>query len=104
MSMLDDNVRCGDDGQLTCARCAAVLAAAGERHLHRALLRTGEVSLAGPHVRAADPPVVNERVEFRQLLCPSCGTALLTEVVAAADRDTRTATVPGRGAPVRRGS
>jgi hypothetical protein len=40
-------------------------------------------------VRAADPPVVDEQVEFRQLLCPVCGTALLTEVVAAADTATR---------------
>ena len=89
MSRVDDNVLFSDNGELTCAHCRALLATAGEPHLHRALLRTGEVSLAGPHVRAADPPVVNEQVEFRQLLCPSCGTALLTEVVAVADVDTR---------------
>jgi hypothetical protein len=91
MSRLDDNVLSGDNGELTCAHCTALLAARGEPHLHRALLRTGDVSLAGPHVRAADPPVVDEQVEFRQLLCPVCGTALLTEIVAVADSDTRRA-------------
>jgi hypothetical protein len=89
MTRVDDNLRRDEDGGLCCARCAALLATPGEPHLHRALLRTGDVSLAGPHVRAADPPVVDEGVEFRQLLCPSCGTALLTEVVATADADTR---------------
>jgi hypothetical protein len=99
MSRLDDNVHLGHSGELTCAHCATVLSAAGEPHLHRALVRSGDVSLAGPHVRAADPPVVDEQVEFRQLLCPSCGTALLTEVVAVADVHTRSASVPGAARP-----
>jgi hypothetical protein len=93
MSNVDDNVLLGESGELTCAHCQALLAAPGEAHLHRALLRAGDVSLAGPHVRAADPPVVNEQVEFRQLLCPVCGTALLTEIVAVADTDTRGASL-----------
>ena len=95
MSRLDDNVLSGESGALTCAHCGGLLATAGEPHLHRALVRTGDVSLAGPHVRAADPPVVDEGVEFRQLLCPSCGTALLTEVVAVADGHTRSASFSG---------
>ena len=91
MSRVDDNVLVDGDGELSCAHCGALLAAPGEPHLHRAVLRSGDVSLAGPHVRAADPPVVDEQVEFRQLLCPVCGTALLTEIVAVADSDTRRA-------------
>lgn len=63
------------------------------------MVRIGDVSLAGPHVRAADPPVVDEQVEFRQLLCPSCGTALLTEVVAGADVHTRSASYSGAARP-----
>jgi len=93
MSRVDDNVLLGEDGELTCAHCTALLAAPREPHLHRALLRTGDVSLAGPHVQAADPPVVDVPVEFRQLLCPVCGTALLTEIVAVADSDTRRASL-----------
>jgi hypothetical protein len=93
MSRVDDNVLIGADGALTCAHCTTLLAAPGEPHLHRAVLRSGDVSLAGPHVRAADPPVVAEAVEFRQLLCPVCGTALLPEVVAAADAAPRRASL-----------
>jgi len=96
VNRVDDNIAFAEDGGQVCSHCGGVLAAVGEPHLHRALIRVGEVSLAGPHVRAADPPVVDEEVQFRQLLCPSCGTALLTEIAATADRDTRTASVTAR--------
>lgn len=95
MTRVDDNVSRSADGSLTCTDCGPLPAAPGESHLHGALLHAGEVSLAGPHVRAADPPVVDEQVGFRQLLCPSCGTALLTEVVAAADAAPRRASLTG---------
>ena len=85
---LNDNVEI-DDGTVRCAHCSAVLAEPGEAFLHRALLRRGDISLAGPHVQPVIPPFVSREVEFRQLLCPGCGVALQTEVAAVADTGTR---------------
>ncbi|MTD55466.1 hypothetical protein [Amycolatopsis pithecellobii] len=93
MNRFDDNVGYDAGGTFSCVHCATVLAAPGEPPLHRAVLLTGDVPLAGPHVQVPEPPVVDEDVEFRQLLCPSCGTALRTEVVARADVLTRAASL-----------
>jgi N-methylhydantoinase B len=89
MTRLNDNVEI-DGGTARCAHCRAVLAEAGEPFLHRALLRRGDISLAGPHVQPVIPSFVDREVEFRQLLCPGCGTALQTEVAAVGDTGTRT--------------
>jgi N-methylhydantoinase B len=86
---LNDNVEI-DGGTVRCAHCQATLAEAGEPFLRRALLRRGDISLAGPHVQPVVPPFVDQDVEFRQLLCPGCGIALQTEVAAVADTGTRT--------------
>jgi N-methylhydantoinase B len=88
MTRLNDNIEI-DGGAARCVHCGTVLAEAGESFLRRALLRRGDISLAGPHVRPVIPPFVNREVEFRQLLCPGCGVALQTEVAAVADTGTR---------------
>lgn len=97
MTKFNDNVVVSADGGMACVHCTTVLAAPGEPHLQRALIRVGDISLAGPHVQASEPRFVDEPVEFRQLLCPGCGTALQTEVAAQRDVLTRTASLSRAG-------
>jgi hypothetical protein len=86
---INDNLASDADG-VRCTRCGTLVAAPDEPPLHRALLRRGPVTLAGPQIRVGVPDFVREAVEFRQYLCPVCTTALLTEVAATADTATRT--------------
>jgi N-methylhydantoinase B len=64
-----------------CRHCGTDLGTLGEPYL-AALPRieTGP-SGAGPHVWADSSTYVDEQVVFRQVLCPGCATALLSQVV-----------------------
>lgn len=77
------------DGQVHCVHCDTLVGGRGEAILQRALVRRGDIGLAGPQIRPGVPAFITEEVEFRQRLCPGCYTALLTEVVAVADAGTR---------------
>ncbi|WP_224404048.1 hypothetical protein [Pseudonocardia sp. ICBG1034] len=77
------------DGRVRCVHCDFVVAEPGEPILHRALTRRGDITKAGPGVRAGVPAFIAAPVEFRQRLCPGCHTALLTEVAAVGDTATR---------------
>lgn len=77
------------DGQVHCVHCDTLVGGRGEAVLHRALVRRGDVGMAGPQIRQGVPAFITEEVEFRQRICPGCYTALLTEVAAVADPGTR---------------
>jgi N-methylhydantoinase B len=78
---IDDNLALAGDGTVQCRHCGAVTGSGRRAPLDRAATRIGPPSLAGPQVRDNAELFIDREVVFRQLCCPGCMTALLTEVV-----------------------
>jgi N-methylhydantoinase B len=81
-------VRIGDEGTLSCARCGAVLAGAGQDPYARLVVRDVPVSSAAPW-SAAYPG--NDRFVIRRLYCPSCAAQVDVQVARRDDPVLRTA-------------
>ena len=90
MTRVNDSIQI-IDGIASCTECDGVLAGPGQPVLAGALVRRGDVTKAGPHIRPGGPGSHRDRVEFRQYVCPHCSAALLTEVAAVRDTTTREA-------------
>ncbi len=89
----DDNVVIDAEGDFHCAHCGTLVGRAGGPFLGEASVRTGPPSLAGPQIRGEPALFVDAEIVFRQLSCPSCLTALLTEIVPASEVGLRTKTL-----------
>jgi hypothetical protein len=88
VTQIDVNLRIDDAGTVVCRHCGAEVGTAAEP-LSGALRRESAAQKAGPGVRV-DPNVYTDRpIVLRQLFCPGCLTALLTEVVPADERSYR---------------
>ncbi|HWD03668.1 MAG TPA: hydantoinase B/oxoprolinase family protein [Amycolatopsis sp.] len=78
---LDTNQALVDGRTVACRHCGAVLGELGEPYLAALPRVEAGPSAAGPHVWADSSTYVDEPVVFRQVLCPGCATALLSQVV-----------------------
>jgi N-methylhydantoinase B len=87
---IDDNLAKGPDGALLCTHCGTTVGRPGETFLSEAVRVTGRPGAAGPQVREHAERFVDRAVGFRQLCCPGCYTALLTEVVPEDEDSFRT--------------
>ncbi len=72
-----------------CRRCETTVGSS-EAWLEDALVSEGPLQMLDSRVRAAPETFVDSPVIYRQVFCPGCLTALLTEVIAAADTRLRT--------------
>ncbi|WP_370588763.1 hydantoinase B/oxoprolinase family protein [Pseudonocardia sp. C8] len=80
---LDDNQVLGADGTVRCRHCGTDLGDLGEHYLAQLPRVQIPPSGAGPHVWADPSTYIDRDVVFRQVLCPGCATALLSQVVPA---------------------
>ena len=87
---IDDNLTKGDDGALVCAHCGTLVGRPGLGFLSEAVRVTGPPGAAGPQVLEHAERFVDRTVGFRQLCCPGCYVALLTEVVPEDEGSFRT--------------
>lgn len=71
----------GEDRLVVCRHCRYQLARPGEDWRDRLAVCTSEVSVAGPHIAVEAEQYIEEEVVFRQLCCPGCFTAFVSEVV-----------------------
>lgn len=85
---LDGNLVVGGD-TVRCRRCETTVGSS-EAWLEDALVSEGPLQTLCSRVRAAPETFVDSPVVYRQVFCPGCLTALLTEVIAAADSRLRT--------------
>ena len=82
-SRVNGSVRVREDGSLCCAHCGGTLPGTPATYLAQIPVHVGPPRETGPHI-FADPAVyVDAEVVFRQYYCPSCYTALQSEVVPA---------------------
>ncbi|GAA4701269.1 hydantoinase B/oxoprolinase family protein [Pseudonocardia yuanmonensis] len=72
-----------DGATVRCRHCGTGLGTFGEAYLAELPRVETAPSGAGPHVWADPTTYVDEPVVFRQVLCPGCATALLSQVVPA---------------------
>ncbi|MEU7813762.1 hydantoinase B/oxoprolinase family protein [Pseudonocardia sp. NPDC049154] len=72
-----------DGATVRCRHCGTGLGTFGEAYLAALPRLETAPSGAGPHVWADPSTYVDEPVVFRQVLCPGCATALLSQVVPA---------------------
>jgi N-methylhydantoinase B len=78
---VDDNLTQDESGKIHCAHCHEELGASGdEQYLARALRVSRPPAAAGPQIRVQQGEFVDRAVSFRQLCCPSCGVALVSEI------------------------
>jgi len=68
-------------GQVLCRHCGTGLGRLGEPFLAELPRIEASPGTAGPHVWADPSTYVDVPVVFRQVLCPGCATALLSQVV-----------------------
>ncbi len=97
---LDDNLTLvrsgnGDAPQVACRHCRQLLGRADENYLEDLPMYVSDPAAAGPNAWSHTATYVDTEVVFRQLYCPGCFTALLTQVVPAgqpliADRMSKT--------------
>jgi N-methylhydantoinase B len=81
---VDDNLFLVADGEKTsCRHCGHELGAPGTQTLAALHRREGPTALAGPQIWPHPETYVDTPIVFRQLCCPSCGTAISTAVVPA---------------------
>lgn len=84
---LDDNLYVLDE-IVYCRHCDIVVGSSGS-WLQRALVVERPAQDGDTLIQAAPELFIDAPVTYRQALCPSCLTLLLTEVVAEADRQYR---------------
>ncbi|MEW2508463.1 hydantoinase B/oxoprolinase family protein [Amycolatopsis sp. NPDC047767] len=80
---LSENVSEGDSAGIAvrACTCGQVLAGPGETMWDGVVKIVGAPSAAGPQIVPDPEAFVDAEIEFRQLCCPSCLTALTTQVV-----------------------
>lgn len=70
------------DEMIVCRECDTSICEQGENYKRHALARTKPLEEAGPLIN--DPAeYVDDELEFRQFICPGCGTLLENEVILA---------------------
>ncbi|MFB8370999.1 hydantoinase B/oxoprolinase family protein [Pseudarthrobacter sp. NPDC055928] len=79
---LDINVTMSGSS-VACRHCGETLGAAGADYLARLPRDEAAPAAAGPHIWADSATYIDELVVFRQIFCPGCATALLSQVVPA---------------------
>ncbi|WP_063129779.1 hydantoinase B/oxoprolinase family protein [Nocardia fusca] len=80
---LDDNTIIVGESAVSCRHCGTELGTLGEPYLSALPRIETDPAAAGPHVWADPATYVDEPVVFRQVLCPGCATALISQVVPA---------------------
>jgi N-methylhydantoinase B len=85
----DDNVVVDAAGDSRCAHCGTLVGRNSGPFLGEAHERLGDPSLGGPQIRGNPGEFVDAKIVFRQLCCPTCMTALLTEIVPASETGVR---------------
>jgi len=94
---IDGNVEVVDDGSVHCRHCGSVAGVDAEDPYSEALTFEGPPSTAGPHILEDGQQFVDRDIVFRQLCCPGCRAALLTEVVPADEPSARGKSLSLRG-------
>jgi N-methylhydantoinase B len=85
----DDNVVIDAEGDSRCVHCGTLVGTASGPFLGEAHERLGDPALGGPQIRGNPSEFVDAEIVFRQLCCPGCLTALLTEIVPASETGVR---------------
>lgn len=66
---------------LHCRRCGTELGSMGTHYLDELPRIEASPGAAGPHIWADSSTYIDEKVVFRQVICPGCSTALVSQVV-----------------------
>ena len=87
---IDDNLVQDASGEIRCAHCEEVVGSRDDDvYLSKALRLVRPPVAAGPQIRGDQRLFVDREVSFRQVCCPGCGVALISEIAPDDDEEFR---------------